>query len=48
MASDIEQKRQAYADAYPGEGWKAKVRAMPDDQSIALWFSLRKQGKIPW
>lgn len=32
--------------AYPGPGWKAKVDKMTDDQIIALYFSLIKQGKI--
>ena len=32
--------------AYPGPNWKKKVDKMPDDQIIALYYSLVKQGKI--
>ena len=32
--------------AYPGPNWKEKVDKMSDDQTIALYYSLVKQGKI--
>ena len=32
--------------AYPGLNWKKKVDKMSDDQIIALYYSLVKQGKI--
>jgi len=32
--------------AYPGPNWKKKVDKMSDDQIIALYYSLVKQGKI--
>ena len=32
--------------AYPGPNWKKKVDKMSDDQIIALYYSLVKQGRI--
>ena len=40
------QMRDRVKKAYPGDNWKRKVDRMPDDQIIALYYSLVKQGKI--
>lgn len=32
--------------AYPTPNWKSKTDKMPDNQIIALYHSLVKQGKI--
>jgi len=42
----IEQMRSCVAGAYFGDQWKKKVAKMPDDQIVALYHSLVKQGKI--
>lgn len=39
-------KRIAVAEAYPGKKWKEKVTRMTEDQITAIWFRLRKQGKV--
>lgn len=38
--------RQAVMDAYGGTNWKKRVRQMPEHQIIAVYYSLKKQGKI--
>lgn len=43
---DIFEKRKKVAEAYPTETWKAKVKKMPDRQIVAVFFRLRRQGKI--
>lgn len=32
--------------AYTGDHWKNRVKKMPDDQIVPLYYSLIKQGKI--
>lgn len=45
---DIDKKRQFVADLYPGEGWKKKVKRMPDSQIIAIYMSEKdKQDPKP-
>jgi len=34
------------SSAYPGKIWKERVKKMPDEQIIALYYRLVKQGKI--
>lgn len=41
-----EQTRKAVSDAYDGKGWKNKVIDMTDAQVIAVYISLKKQGRI--
>jgi hypothetical protein len=43
---DIFEKRRLVLKAYPTETWKAKVKKMRDDQIVAVFFRLRRQGKI--
>lgn len=43
---DIRTMREWCKKAYPGTNWKAKVDKMSDSQIIAIFQSLRKQGKI--
>ena len=40
------QMRDWVKSAYPGAGWKAKVDKMTDEQIVAVYYSLVKQGKI--
>lgn len=42
--SDIEVKRAFVADLYPGQGWKKKVRQMPESQVIAIY--IREEAKL--
>lgn len=39
-------KRELIKQAYPTKTWQAKVDKMPESQVIAVYFRLRKQGKI--
>lgn len=43
---EVYQMREWVVSAYPGPRWKDKVKKMTDEQIIALYFSLIKQGKI--
>jgi len=42
----IDQMRMWVISAYSGPRWKSKVKAMPDDQIVSLYYSLIKQGRI--
>lgn len=42
----INRMRELVAAAYPGPGWKSKVKNMPDDQIIAVYRRLVVSGKI--
>lgn len=46
LSLDISQMREKIADAYNGDGWKKKVRFMPNDQVIAIFYRLKKKGRI--
>lgn len=46
LSLDISQMREKIADAYDGDGWKKKVRFMPDDQVIAIFYRMKKKGQI--
>lgn len=39
-------KREALKGAYPGEAWQKKVAKMPEGQVVAVYLSLKKQGKV--
>jgi hypothetical protein len=41
-----EQKRALVTKAYPGNSWAAKVAAMSDSQILAIYFRLKRQGKV--
>lgn len=41
-----DQMREKVAEAYSGDNWKLKVRRMPDDQIVAIYYRLLKSGKI--
>lgn len=38
--------RRLVANAYNGESWKSKVRRMPDDQIVAIFYSMVRNGQI--
>ncbi len=44
MSKDIEQKRIAIAEAYPGERWFKKVKEMPDYQVVAIYNHFLRDG----
>jgi hypothetical protein len=43
---DIFRKRELVKQAYPTQTWKDKVKKMPDNQIVAVYLRLRRQGKI--
>jgi len=40
------QQRELVAQAYPAIAWTQKVAKMSDQQVTAIFFSLKKQGRI--
>lgn len=44
--NDIEQKRQAIASTYRSYSWAKKVKAMTDEQVIAVFLRFKQSGKI--
>lgn len=40
------QMRMVVMNAYSGEKWRQKVAKMTDEQVVAVYYSLLKQGKI--
>ena len=42
----IELMREWVIKAYPGSRWKNKIKNTPDDQIIAIYHNLVKQGRI--
>lgn len=38
--------RSLVAKAYNGDKWKNKVRNMPDDQIVAIYYKMASTGKI--
>lgn len=43
--SDLDQKRDFVMALYQSEGWKAKVRQMPDNQVIAIYMRETNKAK---
>lgn len=47
MSSDIFQKRELIKQAYPhSKTWPSKVDRMAEGQVLAIFFKLKRQGKI--
>ena len=46
LSLDISQLREIIGDAYDGDGWMKKVRFMPNDQVIAIFYRMKKKGQI--
>lgn len=44
--NDIERKRLAVSTAYPGPTWARKVQRMTEQQVVAVYLRLKKQGKV--
>lgn len=42
----VEQMREAVRNAYKGAKWFRKVKAMPDNQIIAIFKNLQQQNRI--
>ena len=42
----VDEMREKVAYAYGGDNWKKRVRFMPDDQIIALYYKFKKNGRI--
>ena len=43
---DINKMRNNLYSSYPGDLWKRKVNAMPDDQVIAIWHRMNTKGEF--
>ena len=43
---NVYQMRDLVEQAYPGQEWKKKVEKMTDEQIVALYLKLLRQGKI--
>lgn len=46
MSIDIVGMRQKIQDAYSSDSWKQKVKRMPNDQIIAIYYKFKRAGKI--
>lgn len=46
MNLQISQMREKIREAYSEDGWTKRVRNMPNDQVIAIYYKLLKKGKI--
>lgn len=46
MSYDLEQKRFAISEVYPGAGWKQKCMYMPAQQVCAIYYSFLKSGRF--
>jgi hypothetical protein len=44
--AQISKKRSDLKKAYSGENWSKKVTQMADNQVIAIWYKLKKEGKV--
>ena len=42
----VQIKREALYKAYSGAAWREKVKAMPEDQVVAVYLRLKNQNKI--
>lgn len=47
MAFTQKQMREWVTKAYNGRFWPDKVKKMSDEQVLAIFFRLRRAGKIP-
>lgn len=43
---NIATMRQAIADAYPRRGWRSKVATMNDEQVLAIYKSMERDGRL--
>ena len=43
---DTQTMRERVSKAYSGEAWKTKVREMPDNQIIAVYYRMLKKGTL--
>lgn len=46
MNLQISQMREKIREVYSGDNWVKRVRNMPNDQVIAIYYKLLKNGKI--
>ena len=46
MNLQISQMREKIREVYSGDSWAKRVRNMPNDQVIAIYYKLLKNGKI--
>ncbi len=45
MSPSVLKMRKDLYFKYPGRKWKLRVNNMPDDQVIAVWYSMKKKGQ---
>ena len=43
---NIETMRREIAKVYTGNGWQKKVKAMPENQVVAVYHTFQKNGKL--
>ena len=43
---DSQKEREALLAVYPGKKWADKVKAMTNDQIVAIYLRLKSQGKV--
>ena len=43
---NIATMRIAVADSYPRRGWREKVKRMPEEQILAIYKRLEREGKL--
>ncbi len=46
MTKTNSKEREAVKAAYPGPKWADKVKHMTDEQVIAVYFRLKRNGKV--
>lgn len=39
-------KREQVKKAYPGDGWAARVNKMTENQVVAIFLRLKREGKV--
>ncbi len=44
---DVKAMRDYILKMYPGDRWQCKVTQMPDNQVMAIYFSMKKKGQQP-
>lgn len=44
---DVKHMKEFILKMYPGDGWKHKVNGMPDNQIMAVYFSMKNKGQKP-
>lgn len=46
MGIQISKMREKISEVYSSDNWQKRVRSMPNDQVIAIYYKFLKKGKI--